>query len=118
MTTITTEEASVTIQTLRVGERKFTSALYRQLDAAALMNPDTGALRGRPLWRVNLHDTRCTKRFGGRPHLHILWVTDAGELRRADGSCPSTADTTPEWAARIHENWAMLVALPLLVVGA
>jgi hypothetical protein len=89
MTPTTTEEASVTIQTLRIGPKKLTAAFYRQLDAQAIIDPNTGELRGRPWGRVNLHTAACKKRFTRGAHVHVVWQNDAGELRRAEGCIPA-----------------------------
>jgi len=89
MTTITTEPLPVTIRALRVGPKKLTTTMYRQLESEPIIDSATGALRGQPWGRVNLHDTQCRKRYApGQPHLHVVWATPDGDLRRTEGRRP------------------------------
>ncbi|MFF4836585.1 hypothetical protein [Streptomyces sp. NPDC001315] len=74
--TITT--ATIQIQTLTIGKKQVTLAVFRQLPEEPLISDD-GTLNGEPWGRVNYHPAKCE---GHANHWHIVWQ-QGSELLRA-----------------------------------
>lgn len=77
--------ATVEIQTLTVGGKQVTLAVFRQLKREPLVNDD-GTLNGTPWGIVNYHPDKCAD---GDPHIHVVWQRGS-ELRRSACRKPVT----------------------------
>jgi hypothetical protein len=89
---ITTKEATirtavVEIKSLTISGKQMTLAVFRQLQKTALMDWQTGKLRGLPWGTVNYHadcmDWTYNRGWNliGQPHLHVVWQK-GDELRQ------------------------------------
>src|ERR1700676_3783185 len=65
------DEIPITVATLAIDEKRLTSAFYKQITEAHLIDEDTGALRGDPLGYFHLHSKACPE----VSHTHVLWTT-------------------------------------------
>ena len=73
---VTTSSAAITtaeikIQTLSIGRKQLTLAVFRQLRQASLIAAD-GSLNGVPWGEVNYHPDKCDVDPDG-PHWHVVW---------------------------------------------
>lgn len=89
-TQLTTETATITtaaiqIQTLTIGRKQVTLAVFRQLVEEPLLHPLDATITGNPWGRVNYHPDKCGD---GPEHLHIVWQK-GDELRRATIQAPT-----------------------------
>lgn len=76
---VTTSSAAITtaeikVQTLSIGRKQLTLAVFRQLRQAPLIAED-GSLNGIPWGEVNYHPDKCDFHSDG-PHWHVVWQRD------------------------------------------
>lgn len=89
-TQLTTETATITtaaiqIQTLTIGRKQVTLAVFRQLREEPLIAKD-GTISGTLWGTVNYHPDKCAD---DREHLHVVWQ-QGDELRRSSVQSPSS----------------------------
>src|ERR1700674_5343592 len=65
-------EIPISVATLIIDGKRLTSAFYKQITEADLIDEGTGELRGDPLGYFHLHSKACPE----VSHTHVLWATE------------------------------------------
>jgi hypothetical protein len=105
-------EIPITVATLIIDGKRLTSAFYKQITEAALIDEGTGALRGEPLGYFHLHSKACPE----VPHTHVLWATET-ELHLASVVSPEQDERYQQQEQASRERRNHLIHLLALLLG-